>query len=107
MSNFTSSSDLKIIQTRGFPVITENKKDGTILVLIPEGEFLAGEEKFPIHLPGFYLAMHPVTNAQYLKFVGETNHRPPDKSDWGDPVWEGRKWPRQDVNCLRTLPVKQ
>ena len=66
------------------PVITA--RDGSELLLITAGEFDMGDGKeadnprHRVHLDAYYIGKYCVTNAQYLRFVDETGHRPPD--DW-------------------------
>lgn len=74
-----------------------NSKDGSLLILIPQGPFLAGEEKFRVALPAFYIGLHEVTNSEYKQFVDETGHRAPATGwDWAapkgykpNPEWKG------------------
>src|SRR5690349_638252 len=52
---------------------------------IPSGDFIMGcddadaDEKpsHRVHLEDFLIAVHPVTNAEYERFVRETGHRAP------------------------------
>ena len=80
--------------------IIENPADGSLLLLVPGGKFLAGGNRndesggdpFEVELPGFYLAEHPVTNAQYERFVYLTGHRAPNEAWAGVPVWQGNDY---------------
>ena len=53
--------------------------------LIPSGDFIMGSEDaddderpaHEVHLDDFLIAVHPVTNAEYERFVHETGHRAP------------------------------
>ncbi|MEI7994819.1 MAG: formylglycine-generating enzyme family protein [Methylococcaceae bacterium] len=89
-----------------------NPKDGTVLVYVPAGTFEMGDgkdtdcPKHPVELSAYWIGVACVTNAQYLKFVQETGHRPPDQSDYSSypPVWKGKHYPpekaRHPVVCV-------
>jgi formylglycine-generating enzyme required for sulfatase activity len=80
------------------PEVFNHEPDETHLLCIPEGAFLAGEDVFSVCVPGYYLALHPVTNAQYQRFVDATDYRPPNVADYGEPVWCGAGFPPDKVD---------
>jgi serine/threonine-protein kinase len=69
-----------------WPGSWRNPCDGSEMIWIPPGTFLVGAEPPPRRrekqkqatVPGFSLARHPVTNAQFKRFIDETGYTPPD-----------------------------
>jgi len=82
-----------------------NPKDGSEMVLIPEGEFLMGsDEGYPSERPAhrvflseFCIAKNLVTNAQYQRFVFDTGYPIPyvddPRAEWANWDREGRTFP--------------
>jgi formylglycine-generating enzyme required for sulfatase activity len=78
--------------------IIEHPKTGMLMVLVPAGTFLTetGDGTlFEVDLPSYYVAVHPVTNVQYARFVAETGHRKPEHSDFKSAaaVWKNGTFP--------------
>ncbi|HIE51703.1 MAG TPA: formylglycine-generating enzyme family protein [Armatimonadetes bacterium] len=82
-------------------------RDGMVMVLIPAGEFIMGcpdgepDERPPhkVWVDAFYLDEHEVTNAQFLRFVGETNYKTEAERkgqayiwDYGWKLVQGANW---------------
>lgn len=53
-----------------------NPIDELEMIWIPPGRFFVGEKNEPAECAGFSLARHPVTNAQFERFVSETGYTP-------------------------------
>jgi len=68
-----------------------NDKDGSILELIPRGEFPFGKGQIVILLPNYYLAVYPITNKQYFEFVLDTGYPPPQGLDWKKGKYDKRR----------------
>lgn len=103
-----------VAASAGAEPVIEHGRTGMLLVLVPGGKFLAGDAKFAVQLPAFYIGMHPVTNGQYEIFLGETKHRVQSKESrreawkaehpvtdvsWDDAqaycTWAGLRLPRE------------
>jgi formylglycine-generating enzyme required for sulfatase activity len=75
--------------------LIEHLKTGMLLVLVPTGKFLTitGGYTSEVDLPAYYVGVHPVTNAQYARFVNETGHRKPELPTTGESVWKNGRFP--------------
>jgi len=66
------------------------EQDGKEMVRIPAGEFLYGDKKESHELPEFWIDKTPVTNAEYARFVSDTDYKPPKH-------WKGETPPEKIV----------
>ena len=69
--------------------LVRNVRDGSILVLVPGGEFEMGDgqdsdcPRHRVQLDAFYMGVYCVTNGQYGRFVREGKGRAPENSSCG------------------------
>lgn len=54
-----------------------NPVEGSEMIWIPPGRFIVGDHNSVVTSEGFFLARHPVTNAQFEQFLNATNYAPP------------------------------
>ena len=92
-SDAPGSPELFALPIAGMPKIIEHGKTGMLMVLVAGGKFLAGDGKFEVELPAFYMGMHAVTNREYGVFVRESGHPAPDQDS--SSVWKGGKYPEE------------
>ena len=81
--------------------LVRNAKDGSVLALVPGGEFEMGDgvkeswksacdcPKHRVHVDAYYIGVYCVTNAQYARYVKEGKGREPDNSKWKDAALAG------------------
>ncbi|MBI4517639.1 MAG: SUMF1/EgtB/PvdO family nonheme iron enzyme [Deltaproteobacteria bacterium] len=91
-------SGAPVDQVTGLPLQRTNPTDGTDLVFIPAGPFLAGGSptERSIDAP-FYLARYLVTNAQYAQFLNAKPHAKKPAS-WDDERFNQPQQPVVGVN---------
>lgn len=53
-----------------------NPKDGREMIVIPAGASRLGVSRRRVHQPAFSVSRHPVTNAEFHRFVSETGYTP-------------------------------
>ncbi len=78
--------------------LVRNIKDGSVMVLVPGGEFEMGDgekgscPKHRVWVDAFYIGVYCVTNRQYARFMKETGQLAPNKLAWGSkPKWKKGK----------------
>lgn len=69
------------------PTLIRHPIDGKTMAGVGEGIFLAGASEQPVWLPGFWIDVFPVTNADYGRFVAATGHPAPQH-------WDGNRAPK-------------
>jgi formylglycine-generating enzyme required for sulfatase activity len=65
--------------------------DGSPMVKVDGSVFLSGPSNEPVWLPAYYIDVHPVSNADYARFVAATDHAAPQH-------WVDGEFPKEIAN---------
>ncbi|HEV3037091.1 MAG TPA: SUMF1/EgtB/PvdO family nonheme iron enzyme [Candidatus Angelobacter sp.] len=68
------------------------------MVLVPEGEFIYGNQGRKTTLPAFYIDETEVTNGAYRKFCDQTGHPYPEKPPWDAQYFDKAQYPVVNVS---------
>lgn len=76
------------LRFRAHRPLAVNRKDRSVMVYVPAGEFEMGDgsdsncPKHRVYLDAYWIGVYCVTNRHYGRFVAETKHRAPNNSRW-------------------------
>ncbi len=67
----------------------KNPVDGSLMVMVPSGAFIAGgpasdegDGTFIANLPAYYMAIYPITNTQYVQFLNDEQPKQSILDQW-------------------------
>jgi len=67
--------------------IARHPIDGKLMTLVESGPHHPTPDREPVWLPAYYIDVHPITNADYARFLNATSRQPPaDSPETLDPV---------------------
>lgn len=92
--------ELDVKEKKSLPKEIHVEKDGSVMVLVPEGPFWMGKKKgrahhdsilHKIYIDNYYIDKVEVTNEQYARFMEDTGHYEPNY--WNDPRFNDPRFP--------------
>ena len=100
----------KWLDSAALPPFVRNAQDGSVLVLVPSGEFEMGDgqdkncPKHHVYLDAYYIGVYAVTNRQYGEFVRQTGHQSPGNNRWSNKDYADHpvtyvSWVHADAYC--------
>jgi formylglycine-generating enzyme required for sulfatase activity len=115
--------ELRVVPAQALPAATPEheriwERDGSLMVLVPAGEFLMGskeddpdaeDDEHPQHtvyVNEFWIDKTEVTNEQYRKCVEAGTCRAPTTCDWGEPTYSDLSKTDRPVVCVSWQDAK-